>query len=70
MKTASLEERVAELEIQYAELSKLLRPQPTPDAWRSVVGMFADDPEIVQLHREIRRIREEDRQATRDDRQS
>jgi hypothetical protein len=27
--------------------------------------MFADDPRIDELHREIQRIREEDREATR-----
>jgi hypothetical protein len=38
-------------------------PRPPKDAWRKVVGMFADDPQIEQLHREIHRIREDDRKA-------
>jgi hypothetical protein len=29
------------------------------------VGMFADDPEIAELHRETQRLRDEDRAATR-----
>lgn len=63
MSTASLEERVAELELHYAELLKLVQTRPVHGAWRSVVGMFADDQDIQQLHEETRRIRAEDRKA-------
>mgnify|MGYP001244588998 CR=1 FL=1 len=65
MSTANLEERVAALESQYAELLKIVQDRPPKDAWRKVVGMFADDPQIEELHRETHRIREENRTATR-----
>jgi len=64
--STNLEERVAVLESQYAQLLKLVRNKPDREAWRKVVGMFADDPQIGDLHAETRRIREEDRAATRD----
>ncbi len=66
MTTASLEERVEALESRFAKLLETFREQPAPNAWRSVVGMFADDPQIHELHKETQRIREEDRAATRD----
>lgn len=64
MSTISLENRVAALEVQYAELARLVHDQPPRDAWRSVVGIFADDPQIEDLHREVLRIREQDRIST------
>ena len=66
MSTASLEQRVAALEVQYAELLGIIQVQPAKNAWRKVVGMFADDPQIEELHKETLRIREEDRAAARD----
>ena len=66
MSTANLEQRVAALETQYAQLVKMVRDTPDRNAWRKVVGMFADDPQIAELHRETQRIREADRAATRD----
>jgi hypothetical protein len=65
MSTANLEDRIAALERRYAELLKMLQGRPPKDAWRKVVGMFADDPQIEELHRETRRIREEDRKDAR-----
>jgi hypothetical protein len=65
MSTATLEERVAALESRYTELLKMLRGSAPGGAWRAVVGKFADDPQIEELHREIQRVREEDRKATR-----
>ena len=65
MSTARLEDRVAALESQYAELLKMVQGQPPRGAWRKVVGMFADDAQIEALHRETQRIREEDRIAAR-----
>ena len=66
MSTADLEQRVAALETQYAKLLEMVRDKPAKNAWRNVVGMFADDPEIEELHRETQRLREDDRAATRD----
>jgi len=65
MSTASLEDRVAALESRYVELLTMVKDWPPKDAWRKVVGMFADDPQIEELHRETLRIREEDRIAAR-----
>jgi hypothetical protein len=65
MSTASLDDRVTALESRYAELLKMMRGQPPKDAWRKVVGMFADDPQIEALHRETQRLREQDRKAAR-----
>ena len=66
MSTANLEQRVEALETQYAQLLEMVRDKPAINAWRKVVGMFADDPQIAELHKETQRIREEDRIATRD----
>ena len=63
MATTTIEARVTELETRVAELLKLAHERPARDAWRRVVGMFADDPQIDELHRETQRIREEDRAA-------
>jgi hypothetical protein len=65
MSTASLEDRVAALELRFAELLSLVQDRPPQGAWRKVVGMFADDPQIEALHRETCRIREQDRSAAR-----
>jgi hypothetical protein len=65
MSTVSLEDRVAALESRFADLLRLIHERPPQGAWRTVVGMFADDPQIQELHRETARLREEDRNATR-----
>ena len=57
----TLEKRVEALETRFAELADAIQARPARIAWRSVVGMFADDPQIDELHRETQRIREEDR---------
>jgi hypothetical protein len=66
MSTTSLEKRVADLETRYAQLLQLVQARPSQNDWRSVVGLFADDPLIDQLHADARRIRDEDRAATSD----
>jgi hypothetical protein len=65
MSTSPLEQRVEALETKYAELLEMVRKKPSRDAWRKVVGMFADDPDIEELHEETQRIREADRLAAR-----
>ena len=67
MSTVSLEDRVRELETRYAELLRIVQGRPPRGSWRGVVGMFADDPQIEELHRETQRIREADRAATHQD---
>lgn len=66
MSSASLESRVAALEARYTELLKMLPLSPPNGAWRQVVGMFADDPEIEAIHQSAREIREVDRMSLRD----
>ena len=51
---------------RFAQLLAMVRAKPDKNAWRNVVGMFADDPDMAKLHQETRRIREEDLAATRD----
>ena len=65
MKTARLEQRVAKLESQYAQILEMVGSSTTQMDWRKVVGMFADDPDIASVHREAQRIRDEDRADTR-----
>lgn len=67
MSHTSLEERVATLEKQVAELmGRILASAPQKD-WRSTVGMFANDPVMREIQEEGRRIRQSDReQAKRD----
>jgi hypothetical protein len=65
MSTVELEQRVMALESKYAAIMQMIQSQPPKGAWRKVVGMFANDPHIGELHEEMRRIREADRQATR-----
>ena len=66
MSTADIEHRVEALESKYAQLEKLVQQQPSRSAWRDVVGMFADDPDIEALHQETARIREQDRTSASD----
>lgn len=61
-----LEKRISTLERQFADLALLVARQRVSKSWRDVVGMFADDPHIAELHRETERLREEDRAAQND----
>jgi hypothetical protein len=63
MSTANLEDRVTALETRYVELLKMVQDRPTHAAWRKIVGMFTDDPQMEDLHRETDRICEEHRMA-------
>jgi hypothetical protein len=70
MSQQTLEDRVAALEHQMEELTRRLIPGeklPPKKDWRSVVGMFADDPIMKEIIEEGRKIRELDRELTRDE---
>ncbi len=59
---ATLEERVAALEATMAQLLSRSDATVAKKDWRSVLGMFADDPVMHEIDEEGRRIREADRQ--------
>ena len=67
MSQQTLEERVAALEKEVARLSGQFRPdgEPGRDDWKSVVGMFANDPIMKEIQEEGRKIREADRRRAR-----
>lgn len=70
MSQQTLEERVAALEHRVEELTKRLFPGeklPPKKDWRSVVGMFSNDPIMKEIIEEGRKIRERDRELTRDE---
>ena len=65
--TTTLEQRVAALEKQMAELmERLMKPPPVKD-WRSTIGMFANDPIMKEIQEEGRKIREAEREEARRD---
>lgn len=67
MSHATLEERVAKLEKQVAELlSSSGQPKHKKD-WRRTVGMFTGDPIMKEIQEEARRFREADRERARRD---
>ena len=67
MSQQTLEERVAALEIEVARISGQLRPfgEAGRDDWKSVVGLFANDPIMKEIDEEARKIREADRRRAR-----
>ena len=67
MASGSLEERVAQLELQLAKLQSELSTSPPKHGkdWRRTIGMFTDDPGMAEIFEEARKIRETDRRKTR-----
>jgi hypothetical protein len=61
----SLEERVAALEREVAELRAWSANGSFPKDWRRTVGMFTDDPGMQRLFAEAMRLREADRARAR-----
>jgi hypothetical protein len=64
MAQTALEQRVAELERQVADLQQRLRSAPTRD-WRQALGMFTDRPELLEIFDDAVKLREADRKRTR-----
>ena len=65
--SASLEKRVAQLEMQMAKLQSELSSSPPKNGkdWRRTIGMFTDDPGMKAIFEEARKLREADRRKTR-----
>jgi hypothetical protein len=63
--TAPLEQRVAALERQLAEMKSQQGAAPGKEDWRQTVGMFTDDPEMLELFAEAMKLREADRKKAR-----
>jgi hypothetical protein len=65
MAKPTLEERVAALEQQLAELKATLANGTQPKDWRGAIGMFAGDEIMKQIDEEARKIQEADRLKAR-----
>jgi hypothetical protein len=69
MPPPSLEQRVAALEHELAELKARCGNGPAKD-WRRTVGMFTDNPGMKELFAEAMKLREADRRKARRRRQN
>lgn len=65
MPQLSLEERVATIERKLAEMQVGDGDRPGKNDWRQTVGMFTDDPGMLELFADALKIREADRKKTR-----
>jgi hypothetical protein len=66
MSQQTLEERVAALEKEVAQLvSKLRSDEPGRDDWKLTLGMFANDPIMKEIDKEALKIRAADRRRAR-----
>ena len=63
MPTATLEERVATLEKEFATLKQVVAPNIPRKDWRDTFGMFADDPEFDDVLRRGREFRQQANQV-------
>jgi hypothetical protein len=63
----SLESRVAQLEQQLAKLQNALSFTSLKEGkdWRRTIGMFTDDPEMMSVFDEARKLREADRRKAK-----
>jgi exonuclease VII small subunit len=59
MSTPSLEQRVATLEREIVELKRAGK------SWRRTIGMFTDNPEMLNLFEQAMKLRESDRAKAR-----
>ncbi|MCI0683295.1 MAG: hypothetical protein L0Y71_14425 [Gemmataceae bacterium] len=65
MPQLSLEQRVAALERQVAEMKAQHANGSRKKDWRRTVGMFTDNPGMIELFADAMKIREADRQKAR-----
>jgi hypothetical protein len=64
MSALSIEQRVAALELELAELKSQRRNGRKKD-WRRTVGIFTDNPGMKELFAEAMKLREADRSKAR-----
>ena len=60
-----LEQRVIELEKQFAELQPKPRHVPGRDDWKRTIGMLRDNRIAAEVIQEALRLREEERERAR-----
>ena len=65
MSKQSLEERVASLERDVAELKAAAANGSPRKDWRSTIGMFTDNPGMQRVFEEAMKLREADRARAR-----
>ena len=65
MTQRTLEQRVAKLEQQMAELQTTLANGARAKDWRRTLGMFTNDPGMQELFKEAMKIRDADRARAR-----
>ena len=65
MAKQSLEERVAALERELAELKVAVANGARQKDWRRTIGMFTDDPGMKRVFEEAMKLREADRARAR-----
>jgi hypothetical protein len=65
MSKPTLEQRVAALEHQVAELKTAVETGERPKDWRRTIGMFTGDEGMKEIFDEAMKIREADRERAR-----
>lgn len=65
MRKPSLEERVAALEQEVAELKASSTNTSPRKGWRRTIGMFTEDPQMQRLFEKAMKLREADRARAR-----
>ena len=65
MPQLTLKQRVEHLEKQIAQMQAQQSNGPGREDWRQTVGMFTDDPGMLELFAEAMSLREADRQKAR-----
>jgi hypothetical protein len=64
MSQVAIEERIQALEQEVASLKLKLGTTKDSKDWRKTVGMFDDDPGILEIQRLGQEYRQKDREAT------
>jgi hypothetical protein len=65
MPQPTLKQRVESLEKQIAQMQAQQTNGPGREDWRQTVGMFTDDPGMLELFAQAMSLREADRQRAR-----